>query len=67
MSGDNQRAPNWKKSSFSGMADCVEAARTERDKILVRDSKDPMGTVLHCTSAQWQTFIEAVKSGDLDF
>mgnify|MGYP003449227524 CR=1 FL=1 len=57
------------KSSRSGAnGNCVEAgvcSCQERD-ILVRDSKDPDGSVLRFTAAEWQAFIAGAKDGEFD-
>jgi hypothetical protein len=55
----------WKKSSFSGLTDCVEVAE-DRQRVLVRDSKRPAGTVLGFTEAEWRVFLAAVKAGEFD-
>jgi hypothetical protein len=34
--------------------------------ILVRDSKQPAGSVLQYSSAEWQAFISGVKTGEFD-
>jgi hypothetical protein len=55
----------WRKSSYSngnGGA-CVEVAAID-DERAVRDSKDPAGTVLKCTAAEWSAFTVAVRSGE---
>jgi hypothetical protein len=56
----------WRVSSYSASsASCVEVAGLGR-QVGMRDSKDPDGPVLCFTRAQWRTFIDAVKRGDLD-
>nr|WP_084529633.1 DUF397 domain-containing protein [Nocardia crassostreae] len=48
----------WFKSSHSGGSqDCVEVAHLGDGSVGVRDSKDPMGSALIFTSAQWDAFI----------
>jgi hypothetical protein len=56
----------WRKSSFSGVGECVEATFTNSGGVLVRDSKDPDGLVLACTGDEWRSFVAGVKAGDLD-
>jgi hypothetical protein len=50
----------WRKSSFSGYAECVELAPTLR---AVRDSKNPGGPVM---TADLTGLLAAIKRGDLD-
>jgi Domain of unknown function (DUF397) len=59
-----QVSPNWKKSSLSySNGGCVEVAAGSRDLIRVRDSKNPLGTVLGFSPADWHAFVGAVRSG----
>jgi hypothetical protein len=55
----------WRKSSFSGAIDCLEACR-DRDQILVRDSKDPAGPHLALPPAAWLAFLTEVRTGLFD-
>ena len=62
----SQRADvTWRKSSWSGIADCVEVASYDRG-ILVRSSHDPDGSTLSCSRAAWRAFLAAAKAGQLD-
>lgn len=54
----------WVRAACNSSA-CVEAAR-EGDQILVRDSKDPAGPVLHFDTDEFGAFVAAVKTGDFD-
>ncbi|MEV6859907.1 DUF397 domain-containing protein [Streptosporangium subroseum] len=70
----------WRKSSLSGGSggDCVEVAVVpghpdlaahkvgEDELYLVRDSKDPDGSKLAFTSAEWDAFLAGVKLGEFD-
>jgi hypothetical protein len=52
-----ERAPDWRKSSYSGAAgesDCVEV--TFGHDVLVRDSKNTSGPVLGFDAPAWQAF-----------
>lgn len=48
----------WRKPSRSGANgdNCVEVA-TDRDHVLVRDSKDPDGPVLAVTAGEWRVLL----------
>jgi hypothetical protein len=56
----------WQKSSYSGNGgNCVEIAVLPDGRRAVRDSKDPGGTVLVLTAAQWDGLCESLlRSGD---
>ena len=54
----------WRKSRRNS-GECVEAS-AEPTMRLARDSKNPDGSVLAFSPAQWRTFTEIVKSGRLD-
>lgn len=56
---------DWRKSSYSGDGNCVEAAAVP-DGIAVRDSKDRNGAVLVFTEAEMMAFVEGVKAGEFD-
>ena len=60
--------PAWRKSTFSGGgtgSDCVELAEVDGE-IMVRDSKDPSGTVLRFTRSEARAFIQGAKAGEFD-
>lgn len=56
----------WRKSVRSGAGNCVEVARLAGGHVAVRDSKNPLGSVLVFTSAEWGAFVDSVKSGGVD-
>lgn len=53
----------WRKSVRSAQGNCVEVARLAGGRVGVRDSKNPLGSVLVFTSAEWGAFVDSVKSG----
>jgi hypothetical protein len=65
MVGATVRNGAWRKSSFSGIGDCVEVA-SEAAGVAIRNSKDPSGTVVQCTAAEWRAFLDDVRGGELD-
>jgi Domain of unknown function (DUF397) len=57
----------FRKSSHSGAVNnnCVEVGFVTAE-VLMRDSKDPNGPVLHFTPDEWRAFIAGVKDGEFD-
>jgi len=57
----------WIKSSLSAYnGNCVEVTDLAGDRIRVRDSKNPKGTVLTFTPAEWDAFIGGVYNGEFN-
>ncbi|MFI6522372.1 DUF397 domain-containing protein [Spirillospora sp. NPDC050679] len=61
-------AADWRKSSrCGGTGTCVEVARLDTSQIGARDTKRGTASpVLQFSAAEWRTFTERVKRGDLD-
>ncbi|MER7753145.1 DUF397 domain-containing protein [Kitasatospora sp. NPDC097643] len=58
----------WRKSSYSGNdgGNCIEVALGFLPgAVPVRDSKDPDGPTLLFPAASWDSFLAAVRSGEL--
>jgi hypothetical protein len=66
--GSELARARWIKSSYSGSGggNCVEVARLHGDLWVVRDRKNPSGSTLIFTLAEWATFTAGVRSGDFD-
>ncbi|MFJ2810231.1 MULTISPECIES: DUF397 domain-containing protein [unclassified Kitasatospora] len=57
----------WRKSTYSGGQNgCVEVADGFTGLMPVRDSKDPEGPALLFSSAAWQAFVTATRTGEFD-
>jgi hypothetical protein len=57
-SAANGNCLEWKKSSYSSYnGNCIEVT----DGVLVRDSKNPSGPVLHFGDEAWLIFINSIK------
>jgi hypothetical protein len=57
---------SWKKSTYSSESfNCVEVSISS-DRVFVRDSKSPGGTILTCPAEAWQAFISQVRTGSFD-
>jgi hypothetical protein len=57
----------WRKSSYSGSTggDCVEVARLDARQ-MVRDSKNPEGSVLVLHLDAWAAMVSQIKRGAYD-
>ncbi|WP_280236036.1 DUF397 domain-containing protein [Nocardia cyriacigeorgica] len=57
----------WFKSSRSANADaCVEIAHLDGGAVGVRDSKNPTGSALIFTPAEWDAFLTGTTGGKFD-
>ncbi|GAB7180564.1 DUF397 domain-containing protein [Kitasatospora sp. Ki12] len=60
--------PVWRKSSYSGdnAGECIEVALGSLPgAVPVRDSKDPHGPVLLFPASAWDSFLHALRAGEL--
>lgn len=57
----------WQKSSYSNSdgGECLEVAAVLHGTVPVRDSKQPQGAVLLLPPPAWNTFVAAVRRGDV--
>lgn len=63
MTDSEQADIAWYKSTMSGAENCVEVA-VVNDSILVRNSRDPRGSVLSFTRQEWTAFLEGVNNAN---
>ncbi|MDG4831410.1 DUF397 domain-containing protein [Solwaraspora sp. WMMD1047] len=58
----------WRKSTRSNSSggECVEVAANLRDRVLVRDSKDPRGGTLAFRPAAWTAFVAEPPSSKIE-
>lgn len=66
---DSGRADiKWHKSTASGGGggNCVEVAAVD-GSVLVRNSRDPVGSALSFSCRQWAAFLEGMRNGELTF
>lgn len=57
---------SWRKSSQSSQGNCVEVSQGHALGVLVRNSRDPEGSILSFTPSEWRAFVEGVKLGEFD-
>lgn len=68
MRSSDLTSARWHKSSRSnggGNGECVEVAGL-RDQVVMRDSKDPAGSMLAVTRAEWREFLRGIRTGEFD-
>ena len=63
--GPAARPAVWRKSSYCQSGECIEVGALD-GVILVRDSKDPRGSVLRYDASEWQAFLRGVRAGEFD-
>lgn len=62
----HEQITNWRKSSLSTNTEsCVEVGRLPHGAA-VRDTKDRAAGHVAATTAQWSSFLTAIKSGRYD-
>jgi len=66
VSDASEQRTGWRRSSFCYSGECVEVAAGRGGAVLVRDSKDPRGSVLTYSAGEWRAFVQAIKAGELD-
>ena len=53
----------WRKSTASVSGQCVEVAFAD-ESVLVRNSRDPLGSVLRFSRQEWAAFLKGVDNGE---
>lgn len=56
---------DWRRAAPCGADHCVEVAQANHG-VVIRNSKDPGGALLHYKSDEWRSFLEGAKRGDFD-
>jgi Domain of unknown function (DUF397) len=62
---DPEQTYIWRKSTASGGGNCVEVAFAD-ESVLVRNSRDPLGSVLSFSCQEWMAFLEGASNGEFD-
>jgi hypothetical protein len=57
---------HFRKSSFSGGANCVEARLLPDGRVAVRDSKQPDLPASSHTPTAWEAFLAGIRAGEFD-
>lgn len=56
----DQKALDWRRSTYCESGSCVEVARTG-DSVFMRNSSSPDGPILTFTHAEWTAFVRGLK------
>jgi hypothetical protein len=56
----------WRKSSFSGLSECVEVAELDDGRIGIRSSKAPDAGMVAFTRGEVDAFVRGVQAGEFD-
>lgn len=57
--------PAFRTASYCASNECVEVGQRD-DMVVLRDSTQPLGTLLHYAAADWGSFVRRIKAGRLD-
>jgi len=60
---DSKQTYTWRRSTVSGSGNCVEVAFADQS-VLVRNSRDPLGSVLSFSRQEWMAFLEGASKGE---
>ncbi|MFF7477094.1 DUF397 domain-containing protein [Streptomyces sp. NPDC008092] len=53
--------PNWRTSTYTKSDSCVEVADNDRQRLVIRDTKDRGRGVVTVRPATWSCFVEFTK------
>lgn len=57
----------WRKSSYSAQeTNCVEVGRLATGAAAIRDTKNRAAGYFTTTGPQWQSFVDAIRTGRFD-
>jgi hypothetical protein len=62
MTAIDRPALLWRRSSACNSSECVEVALTG-ERVLVRDSTAPLGSILEFSQREWRAFVLGVRQG----
>jgi len=68
MSSNRAERPvqlTWRKASFCASGECLEVAQQD-GVIILRDSVQPDGSMLHYAAREWRSFVRDIKAGEFD-
>jgi Domain of unknown function (DUF397) len=58
---------SWRKSTHSGINNCLEVARLPDDAgVAIRSSREPDGTALVFSAQEWLAALAGIKAGEFD-
>jgi hypothetical protein len=58
-------SPAFRRASFCASGECVEVAQRD-GMIILRDSTQPRGIMLHYAASDFEAFVRRVRAGRLD-
>ncbi len=57
--------PAFRRASLCASGECVEVGQRD-DMVVLRDSTQPHGTLLHYAAGDWGSFVRRIKAGRFD-
>jgi Domain of unknown function (DUF397) len=55
----------FRTASYCASNECVEVGQRD-NMVVLRDSTQPHGTLLHYAAGDWGSFVRRIKAGQLD-